>query len=153
MLLFVNTNFIHWNSQFINNIIITKSKILLPQTYVTLCDLSRYRLSCLCPLVFLLIKDFYIIWLSNLFTLSGPDNGYSRKAPCPLNYISTIYTTNKQGQKGQKINTYIVLQSNNFKIDRLESHTILSLGAIKPKSLNNLAKHRLSSPILEEEEL
>jgi hypothetical protein len=80
-------------------------------------------------------------WIAKLtetkLTLSGPDNGYSRKAPCPLNYISTIYTTNKQGQKGQKINTYIVLQSNNFKIDRLESHTILSLGAIKPKSLDH----------------
>ena len=32
----------------------------------------------------------YIIWLSNLSTLSVPDEGYSRNASCALNLIFTF---------------------------------------------------------------
>ena len=40
-------------------------------------------------------KYFYIIFLSNLLTLSVPDEGHFRNEPCALNWISTfllIYT-------------------------------------------------------------
>ena len=47
--------------------------------YVTLDDFS-----------FIAPKHFIFIWLSNLSTLSVPDEGYSRNASCPLNLISTL---------------------------------------------------------------
>ena len=40
---------------------------------------------CLDPFGFLLPNDISIIWLFN--RMSVPDDGYSRKAPCALNYV------------------------------------------------------------------
>ena len=37
---------------------------------------------------FIAPEHFYIIWLSNLSTLSVSGEGYSRNAPCALNLIS-----------------------------------------------------------------
>jgi hypothetical protein len=37
------------------------------------------------PFGFLAHKDIKIIWLSNIFTLSVPDEGYSRNVPYVLN--------------------------------------------------------------------
>ena len=34
---------------------------------------------------FLVLKNFYIVWLYNPLTLSVPDDGYSRTASCALN--------------------------------------------------------------------
>ena len=48
-----------WNLQFLHNVIINKTKVLLPQVEVTLGDLgdhSRLWLSCLGPLILLLTK-------------------------------------------------------------------------------------------------
>ena len=54
-------------------------------------DLSRFFwLSCLCPLVLLVPKHFYIILLSNLSILNVTDEGYSRNASCALNNISAF---------------------------------------------------------------
>jgi hypothetical protein len=36
-------------------------------------------------------KDFKIIWLSNILTLSVPDEGYSKNASRAQNMISTFY--------------------------------------------------------------
>jgi hypothetical protein len=40
---------------------------------------------------FIAPKEFYIIWLSNLSTLSVPDEGFSRNALFPHKFISTFY--------------------------------------------------------------
>jgi hypothetical protein len=40
-----------------------------------------------------LLTKFKIILLSNLSVLSVPDEGYSRNAPCALNWISTFFLT------------------------------------------------------------
>ena len=37
---------------------------------------------------FLTAKDFYIIWPSNILTLTIPGEGYSRNGSCALNFIS-----------------------------------------------------------------
>jgi len=37
------------------------------------------------PFCLLALKDFYIIWLSNLIIVSIPDEGCSRNASCALN--------------------------------------------------------------------
>jgi len=50
------------NLQFLDNVIIIKTKDLLPQASEILADLW--------PLVFIAPKDFKIIWFSNLSTLS-----------------------------------------------------------------------------------
>jgi len=42
------------------------------------------------PFDFLAHKDFKIIWLSNILTLSVPDAGYSRNVSCALILISTF---------------------------------------------------------------
>ena len=39
---------------------------------------------------FLALKDFTIIWLSNILILSVPDESFSRNALCALNFISKI---------------------------------------------------------------
>ena len=49
------------------------------------CKKENCWLSCLGSLVFMLPK---IVWLSNLFALSVPDEVYSRNASCSLNLIS-----------------------------------------------------------------
>ena len=59
----------HRNFQFLNNVIINKTKVFLPQAYVTIA---------------------IIIWLSNLSILSVPDESYSRNVLCTLNLISTF---------------------------------------------------------------
>ena len=60
----------YWNSQFLNNVIIIKTKVLLNKAYVTLATISANLFRCfglLAP------KTFNIIWLSDLSTLSVPD--------------------------------------------------------------------------------
>ena len=66
--------FIYWNLQFLNNVIINKTKVLLLQPRVILV---------------LLFPNFLIIWVSSLSILSVPDEGCSRKtSSAPL--ISTF---------------------------------------------------------------
>jgi hypothetical protein len=55
----------YWNLDFLNNVIIIKTKVLLPHAYVHLTDFG-YRLG---PLVLLFTK-LKIIWLSNISILS-----------------------------------------------------------------------------------
>jgi hypothetical protein len=76
----------YWNLQFLNNESIIKTKVLLPQAYVTVADIGD-------PIYALLLarKTFNIIWLFNFSILSVPDEGYSRNALCALNFISTFY--------------------------------------------------------------
>ena len=45
------------------------------------CDLNRFCLFCLVPLVFLL-SELLIILFSILLTLNVPDEGYSRNVSC-----------------------------------------------------------------------
>jgi hypothetical protein len=59
----------YWNLQFLNNVIINKTKVLLPQANVTL-------------------ADYYLAFQS--FDFDVPDEGYSRNALCALNLISTF---------------------------------------------------------------
>ena len=54
-----------------------------------MCDRSRFMLSCLGSLVFLLPKHLNYL-ASNHLTLSIPEEGYSRNVSCVLNYISTF---------------------------------------------------------------
>ena len=42
------------------------------------------------PFSFLAPKDFKIIWLSNILTLSVADEGYSRNASCTFNFLDKI---------------------------------------------------------------
>ena len=79
----------YWNLQFLNNVIIDKTKALLPQAYMTLGDLSWFWLSCLCHFI-LLIPKLQIIWLSKLSILSVPAEGCSINALCALNLISMV---------------------------------------------------------------
>jgi len=72
-------------------VIINKTKVLLPQ--VTLAYFVLFR-----PFGLPALKDFYqLSCLSNLLTLSVPDEGYSRHESCALNSTSTFvlsHTTN-----------------------------------------------------------
>ena len=75
------------NLQFLNHIFIIKTKVLLPQPYVILTDFCQY------------IYAFWFSWSQrllnyltlNYFSLSGPDEGYSRNASYELNLIFTFY--------------------------------------------------------------
>jgi hypothetical protein len=50
---------------------------------------------------FLALRDFKIIWLSNILALSVPDEGYSRNAPYALNLIST-FLSEKSKKRGRR---------------------------------------------------
>ena len=63
-------------------IINNKTNVLLPQAYVTLGDFGYYVLG---SLVFLVPKILKIIWLSNILTLSLPEEGCYRNVSCALN--------------------------------------------------------------------
>ena len=71
----------YWNLQFLNNVIIHKTKVLPLRhmwPYTTLA---------------ILFRSYGFIGLKNVnyfFTLSVPDEGYSRNASCTLNLISTF---------------------------------------------------------------
>jgi len=67
-------------------VIIIKIKVLLPRVLVTLTDhdYSVYAFWFSCS------KDFKIILLSNILSLSVPHEGYSRNTSCALNLISTF---------------------------------------------------------------
>jgi hypothetical protein len=56
------------------------------------------------------LNCFLIIWLSNLSTLSVPDEGYSRNASCALNLISTfsLYYTNQSLKYSFVISCYSI---------------------------------------------
>ena len=66
--------------------VINKTKIILPQAYVTI---ARLCLSGLDALV-LLFPRFLIIWLYNLSMLRVHNEGYSINASLALNLISTF---------------------------------------------------------------
>jgi hypothetical protein len=70
------------NLQFLDNVIIIKTKDLLPQASEILADLW--------PLFFIAPKDFKIVWFSNLSTLSVHFEVDSKKASCAINLISKI---------------------------------------------------------------
>jgi hypothetical protein len=76
----------YWNLQLLNNIVINKTMVLIPQVQVSLA--SRLWLCCLGHLVLLLRKH---IWLSNLSILSVPYEGYSRNAPCAIMWFLRFY--------------------------------------------------------------
>ena len=54
-------------------------------------DLGRLRLSCLGPFGLLATKNFGIIWISNLLTMSIPEEGYSRNMSYAINQMPTFY--------------------------------------------------------------
>jgi hypothetical protein len=62
----------YWNVHILDNVIIIKTNVLLPQALMDFTDLAiPFR-----PYSLLPPKDFYIIWLSHLFIMSVPDEGY-----------------------------------------------------------------------------
>ena len=65
----------YWNLQFLNNVIINKTKVLLPPG---IGDRRRFWITCLGPFGLLSLKDILIIWLSSLLIMSVPDDGVVR---------------------------------------------------------------------------
>jgi hypothetical protein len=51
----------YWNLQSINSVIIIKTKIHLNEALISQWGITRYLISCFCPLVFLLPNTFEII--------------------------------------------------------------------------------------------
>ena len=80
--------------QFLNNVIIINTKVILSHVLVTLVDLNP---------VSLLLPDFYIIWHSNNFAFSVPDKGYSKNGPCALNLISTYFSFHMLQKKTRQL--------------------------------------------------
>ena len=70
--------------QCITHAIMIKSKVLRTQARMTLSDILFRHIG------LFLLPNTYIFWLSNISTLSVPDEGYYRNAPCALHLISTF---------------------------------------------------------------
>jgi hypothetical protein len=64
----------------------SKTKVLLPHSWVTLYDLAIL----LSVFGFPAPKYVEIIWFCNILALSLPDESFSRSASCALNLISTF---------------------------------------------------------------
>jgi len=62
------------NVQLLNNVIITKTKVLPPSGRHT----KHLPTLAIVPFGLRALKDFLIIWLSNLLIMSLPDEGYSK---------------------------------------------------------------------------
>ena len=77
--------FFYRNLQFLSDVIIIKTKALLPQAQVTSDD---FWLSSLGPLVFIAPIDFYIIWPTHVLNMNVPYESYYRNVSYALNYIS-----------------------------------------------------------------
>ena len=71
----------------LNNVIMNKSKVLLPQVYMTLTTDFDY----LRPLSLTYFKDFKCVWLSNLLIMNVAYAGYSRNASCFYVFITIEY--------------------------------------------------------------
>ena len=93
------------------NVIINKTKVLLPQAQVTFG---------------LLLPKLKIISLSNLLILSVSYEGYSRNAQCALNLISTFLF-----HKKKHVTHFRVV----YLIPPLQSDNILTIGVVVPEAI------------------
>ena len=71
-----------WNLQFLNHVIITKTKVLLPQRQVTITD-NGYS-------IYALWFSFSHHLFSNILDSNVPYDGYSKNVSCVLSLIYTF---------------------------------------------------------------
>ena len=70
----IKSIFLFWNVQFLNILVIIKTKILMYMEIYSILAILFRNFDLLTP------KYFKIIWLSNILIFNVPDEGYSRNA-------------------------------------------------------------------------
>ena len=76
----------YWLLQFLNPVIIIKTKVVLSQAYVASADFWLFWLD---PSVFLLPNILKLVGSQIFWPWAWSDEGYSRNTLCPLNFIYT----------------------------------------------------------------